>query len=120
METPASVLLNLQNRFNHHPLIVQARMDGYDLQFCPADGDIWISFPHGTTPPDGLDEDDLFEHPATRGKGCAKAEEPYQPIAEALEKPEMLVRLLETLDAEQVLRQKKSDPSAESFEEKKG
>jgi hypothetical protein len=106
MATTPPTLQELQDRFNRHPLIVQARMDGYDLQFCPADGDIWIAFPQGTTPPDGLEEDDLFEHPDTRGKGCAKAEEPYQPITEALKDAAALKKLLVTLDAEQEIRQK--------------
>lgn len=97
-------LKHLQDQFNRHPLIVQARLDGYEIQFCPADGDIWISFPRGTRVPDGLDEDDLFEHPSTRGKGCAEAAQPYKPIGAAMEDTDVLQKLIETLSDEQKRR----------------
>lgn len=104
----AKTLEELQVTIQRHPLIVQTRLDGYDIAVCPYDGDLWVSFPVGVTPPRGLPQDDLFEHPDTRGEGCEKPEEPYKPLLEVWEDEAVLTKVLETLEAEKAHRDAKS------------
>ena len=105
-------LAELQLSVSRHQLIVQAKLDGYDVAVCPYDGDLWISFPSGVDVPKGLRSDDLFEHPETRGKGCEKPEAPYVPLTDVWEDAAILAKVLETLEDEKTRRSaKEADPA---------
>lgn len=105
-------LATLQQQFNRHPLIVKARLDGYDIVVCPLDADIYITFPPEASRSPDLPEDDLFEHPDSRGQACADYGNDYVLLSTKFEDADFVARLIETLNDEQERRSAKTGGSA--------
>jgi hypothetical protein len=81
-----------------HTLIVQHRLDGYEIFACLSDGDVWSKSTNAKKP------EFFYQHPATAGEDCVGVDIPYVDL-DTVTDVVVLRKIWETLDHQAKLKE---------------